>query len=93
MVRKKKFKFDFLEDALKPDLAFMVKEAEAEFSRLAQKIFEGVPIENEPKTNLSAFFKDKEIEKRKYEDDDDTFLNLLAEARNDAAAIAAQIFK
>ena len=93
MPRKKKFQFPFLEDALKPDVQFMVKDAEAEFSRLAQQIFEGMTFEKEPTYDIKLLFKDKDLPKQAPPPANDDFLKLLAQAQSEAAALAADIFK
>jgi hypothetical protein len=92
MPRKKKFQFPFLEEALKPDVQFMVKDAEATFSRIAQQIFEGMTFEKEPAYDIKAIFKDKDRPKETTPADDD-FLKLLAQAQAEATALAADIFK
>jgi hypothetical protein len=93
MKKKKKFVFS-LEEDLKPDLTYLLKQAESEFKKIADSIFNGVPVEKDkpPVFDIKDLYKDREAPKEKTKPNDD-FLAMLEQARMDAISKAADIFK
>ena len=90
---KKKFVFN-LANELKPDLAYLIKQAESEFKKIADTIFNGVePKNDKPLTfDIKDLYKEREAPKEKTKPNDD-FLAMLEEARLEAISKAADIFK
>ena len=78
---KKRFIFS-LDEALKPDLTYIIKQAEAEFKKVADRIFNGVEPENDNPLgfDIKDLYKEREIPKEKLKSNDD-FLALLEQAR------------
>jgi hypothetical protein len=89
---KKRFVFS-LDEALKPDLTYLIKQAEAEFKKIADSIFNGTAIENDKPYvfDLKDLYKERESPKEKMKPNND-FLAMLEQARLEAISKAADIF-
>lgn len=94
MARKKKFTWN-LDDDLKPDLAYLVKQSEQEFTEYAHKIYDksesSESSENFPIEDL--YHTSTEIQTEVKDDDILNFNELLEKAFAETMAQANQIFK
>ena len=90
---KKRFIFS-LEEDLKPDLIYLLKQAEAEYKKIAESIFNGVPLEKDkpPVFDIKDLYKAREVPQEKPKPNDD-FMAMLEQARKEAISKAADIFK
>jgi hypothetical protein len=90
MKNRKKFHFS-LEKDLKPDLSFLVKQSEKEFTEYAQKIYKIATKEKKEDFNIEGLYQSEQDEPVNIIDEN--YLNLLEKARLEATEKAAQIFK
>lgn len=83
-----------MDNDFKPDLTYIIKQAETEFKKIADTIFYGVAPENEKPTafDIKDLYREKETHKEKAKPNDD-FLAMLEQARLEAISKAADIFK
>jgi hypothetical protein len=90
---KKRFIFS-LDEALKPDLLYIIKQAEAEFKKKAEEIFNGAAPEDDESFvfDIKDLYKEREVPKEKVKPTDD-FMAMLEQARLEAISKAADIFK
>lgn len=94
MRRKKKFDLNLDED-FKPDLAYLVKQSEQEFTEYALKIYE----QKESEETASQSFKIQDLYnttvpvEESNKDESANFNDLLEKAFQETMAQAAQIFK
>jgi tRNA (Thr-GGU) A37 N-methylase len=91
---KKRFVFS-LDEELKPDLTYLIKQAEAEFKKVADAIFNGVKLDEKdgtPAFDIKDLYKEREVPREKTKPNDD-FMAMLEQARMEAVLKAADIFK